>query len=119
MLGPVADLGNFMKAYLGDGTFNGSRLLEASSIAEMLIPQRDDRGKDLSTSGHKMPQKIGLGWHLDGSEEARSCYHLGGGAGYRSEVRIYPSLSYGICVMGNETSYDTGTITSMIVSTSE
>jgi D-alanyl-D-alanine carboxypeptidase len=116
LLGPVAEISNFMKAYLGDGTFNGRRLLEASSIVEMLMPQRDNRGKDLSTSGHELSQKIGLGWHLDGSEETRSCYHLGGGAGYRSEVRIYPSLSYGICVMGNETSYDTGAITSMIVS---
>ena len=28
----------------------------------------------------------------------------------------YPHLGYGICVMGNETSYDTGAITSMLVS---
>jgi hypothetical protein len=42
--------------------------------------------------------------------------NLGGGAGYRSELRIYPHLGYGMCVMGNETSYDTGAITRMIVS---
>jgi CubicO group peptidase (beta-lactamase class C family) len=116
LLGPVADLGNFMKAYLSGGAFNGRHLLETSSIAEMLMPQRNNRGEELSTEGHEMPQRIGLGWHLDGSEETRSCYHLGGGAGYRSEVRIYPHLGYGIGVMGNETSYDTGAITSMIVS---
>ena len=98
------------------GTFNGRRLLETSSIAEMLTPQRNNRGEALSTEGHEMPQRVGLGWHLGGSEETRSCYHLGGGAGYRSEVRIYPHLGYGIGVMGNETSYDTGAITSMIVS---
>jgi hypothetical protein len=60
--------------------------------------------------------RIGLGWHLDGNEEMRSCYHIGGGAGYRSELRIYPHLGYGMCVMGNETSYDTGAINRMIVS---
>jgi CubicO group peptidase (beta-lactamase class C family) len=116
LLGPVAELGNFLKAYLGGGTFNGCRLLETSSIAEMLMPQRNNRGEELSTSGREVSQKIGLGWHLAGSEETRSCYHLGGGAGYRSELRIYPSLGYGMCVMGNETSYDTGAITSMLVS---
>ena len=31
-------------------------------------------------------------------------------------LRIYPHLGYGMCVMGNETSYDTGAITRMIVS---
>lgn len=116
LLGPISELGNFLKAYLGGGTFNGRRLLEPSSIAEMLTPQHDHRGAVLSTGGHGTPQHIGLGWHLDGSDETRSCYHLGGGAGYRSEVRIYPHLGYGICVMGNETSYDTGAITSMLVS---
>ena len=115
LLGPVAELGNFLKAYLGGGTFNGHRLLDSSSIAEMLTPQRNNRGEEFSTSGREKSGRIGLGWHLDGGEEMRSCYHLGGGAGYRSEVRIYPHLGYGICVMGNETSYDTGAITSMLV----
>jgi len=116
LLGPVAEIGNFLKAYLGGGTFEGRRLLESSSIAEMLIPQRNHRGEELSTSGREMSQRIGLGWHLDGNEERRFCYHLGGGAGYRSELRLYPPLGYGMCVMGNETSYDTGAITRMIVS---
>jgi len=31
------------------------------------------------------------------------------------ELRIYRNLGYGICVMGNETSYDTGAITSVLV----
>src|SRR5436305_6321189 len=38
MLGPVFELGNFLKAYLGGGTFQGRRLFEPSSIAEMFIP---------------------------------------------------------------------------------
>src|SRR5437588_7488894 len=80
LLGPVSELGNFLKAYLGGGTFQGRRLLEPSSIAEMLKPQRNHRGEELSTGGHGTPQSIGLGWHLDGSHEMRACYHLGGGA---------------------------------------
>lgn len=116
LLGPVSELGNFLKAYLGGGTFQGRRLLEPSSIAEMFLPQRNHRGEEFSTSGGEMSGRIGLGWHLAGSEEMSSCYHLGGGAGYRSELRLYPHLGYGIGVMGNETSYETGAITSMMVS---
>jgi CubicO group peptidase (beta-lactamase class C family) len=116
LLGPVSELGNFLRAYLGGGTFQGRRILEPSSIVEMLTPQRNNRGEEFSTSGHEMPQRVGLGWHLAGGAEMRSCYHIGGGAGYRSELRIYPSLGYGIAVMGNETSYDTGAVTRMLVS---
>jgi D-alanyl-D-alanine carboxypeptidase len=116
LLGPVSELGNFLKAYLGGGTFQGRRLLETSSIAEMLTPQRNNRGEEFSTSGREMSHRMGLGWHLAGSDEMRSCYHLGGGAGYRSEVRIYPHLGYGICVMENETSSDTGAVTRLLVS---
>jgi CubicO group peptidase (beta-lactamase class C family) len=116
LLGPVSELGNFLKAYLKGGTFLGRRLLASSSISEMFTPQRDLHGEELSTSGHEMPSRVGLGWHLAADGEMRSCYHLGGGAGYRSELRIYPSLGYGIAVMGNETSYETGSITRLIVS---
>jgi CubicO group peptidase (beta-lactamase class C family) len=116
LLGPVGDLGTFLKAYLGGGTFHGRRLLEPSSIAEMLTPQRNHHGEELSASSHEKSERIGLGWHLAGEGEMRSCYHLGGGAGYRSELRIYPALGYGIGVLGNETSYDTGAITRMLVS---
>jgi hypothetical protein len=82
----------------------------------MLTPQRNHHGEEFSTSGHEMPKLVGLGWHLAGDGEMRSCYHIGGGAGYRSELRIYPSLGYGIAVMGNEISYETGAITRLIVS---
>jgi CubicO group peptidase (beta-lactamase class C family) len=116
LLGPVAELGAFLQAYLNGGTFQGRRLLEASSIAEMLTPQRNHHGEEFSTSRHDRSARIGLGWHLTGEAEMRSCYHIGGGAGYRSELRIYPALGYGIGVMGNETSYDTGAITRMLVS---
>ncbi len=44
LLGPVSELGNFLTAYLHGGTFQGRRLLEPSSIAHMLTPQRNQHG---------------------------------------------------------------------------
>jgi CubicO group peptidase (beta-lactamase class C family) len=116
LIGPVSDLGAFLRIYLSGGAFHGRRLLDPSSIAEMLTPQRNARGEELETGSHEPSGRIGLGWHLAGEGDMRSAYHIGGGGGYRSELRIYPHLDHGIGVLGNETSYDTGIITSMIVS---
>jgi CubicO group peptidase (beta-lactamase class C family) len=115
LLGPVSELGSFLQACLGGGAYQGHRILEPASLAEMLTPQRDLRGAALRTSRSNREACMGLGWHLAGEGETRSSYHIGGGAGYRSELRIYPALGYGIAVMGNETAYDTGAITRAIV----
>jgi CubicO group peptidase (beta-lactamase class C family) len=115
LLGPVSELGRFLIASLGGGVHQGRRLLDPASLAEMLTPQRDLRGEALRTSRRTRDASIGLGWHLAGDGETRSGYHIGGGAGFRSELRIYPALGYGIAVMGNETAYDTGAITRVIV----
>jgi CubicO group peptidase (beta-lactamase class C family) len=47
LLGPVSDLGNFMRAYLHGGTFQGRRLLEASTIQEMWTPNETTRAGSL------------------------------------------------------------------------
>jgi CubicO group peptidase (beta-lactamase class C family) len=116
LLGPVTDLSAFLTTYLQEGAYQGRQLLGLASIAEMLTPQRSPTGEELSTSRRDRGERIGLGWHLAGDGLQGSCYHQGGGAGFRSELRLYPSLGYGIAVMGNETSYDTRAITSVIVS---
>jgi CubicO group peptidase (beta-lactamase class C family) len=115
LLGPVSELGSFVQACLGGGNYQGHRVLASASLAEMLTPQIELRGNLLSTSRRTRDAYMGLGWHLAGDGETRSGYHLGGGAGFRSELRIYPELGYGMAVMGNETDYDTGAITREIV----
>jgi hypothetical protein len=103
-----------MQAYLQGGTFQGRSLLNASTIEEMWTPQRDNQGKEFIIA-QPMPRRVGLGWHLDGSGETRHCYHLGNAGGFLNEVRLYPKLDYGIAVLGNATSYDTGMVTNRIV----
>ena len=103
-----------MQAYLHGGMFKGRTLLQESTIAEMFTPQRDDQGKEF-TIERPMPQHVGLGWHLNGSEETRYGYHLGDSGGFHTELRLYPQLDYGITVCGNETSYNTAAVTNMIL----
>ena len=86
----------------------------ASTIEEMFTPQRDDQGKEFMIVS-PIPQHVGLGWHLNGSEETRYGYHLGDSGGFHTEIRLYPQLDYGITVCGNETNYNTAAVTNMIV----
>ncbi len=117
LLGSVSDLGNFMQAYLHHGMFQGRQLLKASTIQEMWTPQSNNQGKEFVIE-RPMPRTVGLGWHMDGSGRTRHCYHLGNAGGFLNEVRLYPELNYGIAVLGNETSYDTGVVTNTIVTQS-
>ncbi len=62
-----------------------------------------------------MPQRIGLGWHLNRDGETLHYYHFGGGGRFWCELRVYPELCYGIAVLGNDTSYDTEAITTYVI----
>lgn len=47
-----------------------------------------------------------LGWHIGTSAGTRYFYKEGGGAGFHSEMRVYPSKGIGTVVMANQTSFD-------------
>jgi CubicO group peptidase (beta-lactamase class C family) len=106
LVGPPSDLARFLAAHLGGGTFDGRRILSEASTAAMQAPQRDLRGR---------PLPIGLGWHLGEIDGERYAFHLGGGAGFKSELRLYPRLGYGVVVVANETSFDTERITRVVL----
>jgi len=106
LVGTAPDLARFLGAHLGGGSFEGKRILSEASAAAMREPQRDLRGRALP---------VGLGWHLGALDGEPFAYHLGGGAGFRSELRIYPRLDCGAAVVANETSFDTGQVTRLVV----
>jgi len=99
LVGTVPDVARFLGAHLGGGCFEGRRILSEASAAAMREPQRDLRGR---------PLPVGLGWHLGELGGEPFAYHLGGGAGFRSELRMYPRLGCGVAVVANETGFDTG-----------
>jgi hypothetical protein len=62
--------------------------------------------QQISARGSKLD--VGFGWFRQTSEGTGFADHLeqlGGGAGFFSEMRIYPEESLGIIVMGNATSF--------------
>ena len=98
LVGTVPDLARLLEAHLGGGAVDGRRILSEASALAMRTPQRDLRGRTLP---------VGLGWHLGEIDGEPYAYHLGGGAGFKSELRIYPGLGAGVAVVANETGFDT------------
>jgi CubicO group peptidase (beta-lactamase class C family) len=106
LVGTVPDLARFLAAHLNGGAWQGRRILAEASAAAMRTPQADLRGR---------PMPIGLGWRPGSMGGEAYWYHLGGGGGFKSELRLYPERRYGIAVVANETSFDTGEIARLVV----
>jgi CubicO group peptidase (beta-lactamase class C family) len=96
LVGPATDAAQFLRAHLGDGALDGTRILSAESTRAMRTIQA--RGKGI---------EVGLGWYRRGDDPDRGFVeHLGGGAGFWTCMRLYPDHDVGVVVMGNATSYD-------------
>ncbi len=106
LVGTVSDLARFLAAHLNGGAFQGRRILGEASAAAMRTRQLDLRGR---------PMPIGLGWRPGPDGGEAFWYHLGGGGGFKSELRLYPERGYGVAVVASETSFDTGEISRLVV----
>ena len=98
LLGPVKDVARFLHVHLNRGLADGEQILSPDSVALM---------QQISATGDKVD--VGLGWYREHSaSSAKRIFleHLGGGAGFFNDMRIYPEESMGIVVMGNSTKYD-------------
>jgi CubicO group peptidase (beta-lactamase class C family) len=91
LIGPVTDVSQFMFAYLNDG--------ESILETETVILMNGVLG-DLSKPGDSGQ---GLGWRAQLTEDGRSFLaHSGGGPGFATIFRLYPSEELGVVVMGND-----------------
>jgi D-alanyl-D-alanine carboxypeptidase len=106
LVGPAADMLLLGQAMLSRGSIGGAALLLPEFADAALAPMK-------SLDGAMLP--IGLGWHLGKIGEEQMAFHLGGGGGFRSELRIYPRLNYAIAIIANETSFDTAAFARLIV----
>jgi hypothetical protein len=98
LIGPVEDAVRFLAAHVDGGSFDGTRVLDGSSVAAMQTRVAEGRQLD-----------VGLGWfrrHSDPSSAERYWEHLGGGAGFWTMMRVYPDRGLGVVTMGNATAYD-------------
>jgi CubicO group peptidase (beta-lactamase class C family) len=106
LFGTAGDLARLAAAHLRGGELDGRRILSEASALAMRTPQRDARGRALP---------IGLGWRLGELDGEPYAFHQGGGAGFKSEVRLYPRLGQAVAVVATETSFDTGPIARLVL----
>jgi CubicO group peptidase (beta-lactamase class C family) len=98
LVGGVDEAARFVRLHLNGGQANGTQLLSTESAAEM---------RRVTPRGGK--RDFGLGWfrsHEAAERRPAFVEHLGGGAGFRNVMRLYPEESLGVMMMGNTTSYD-------------
>jgi len=106
LFGPVEELLLLGRAMLRQGVGARGVVLPPAAAAALLEPAR-------TASGEILP--MGLGWYLGEVEGEPCAWHVGGGGGFKTELRIYPRLGYAIAVAGSETSFDTGALTRLLV----
>jgi CubicO group peptidase (beta-lactamase class C family) len=83
--------------FLQDQLQETPRLLDPATRALYFTPQRDNRGGELVTT---------LGWHRGRVEDVPYFGKPGGGPGFRSNLRVYPTRGLATVWMINETGVD-------------
>jgi CubicO group peptidase (beta-lactamase class C family) len=98
LIGPVDEAARFLHAHLAAGQGRDNALLSPTSAARMQRLAQRGKGQD-----------FGLGWfrrHAGSAGMPPFVEHLGGGAGFWTDMRLFPTRGLGLVVMGNATSYD-------------
>ncbi|RED43812.1 CubicO group peptidase (beta-lactamase class C family) [Seonamhaeicola aphaedonensis] len=90
--GGIISTPNALRVFCQELLKNNGKLLSQSSIDKMLTEQLTLSGKNTGMS---------LGWFKGTFNEKDYYCHAGGGGGYYSEIRIYPSLGLGSVIMTN------------------
>ena len=98
LVGDVLDAACFLRLHLGDGVIDGQRVLHEDTARAMRAIDRPGT-----------PFDHGLGWfRIPGTSRHQYVQHLGGGAGFRNVMRLYPDDGIAVVVMTNTTgAYDT------------
>jgi CubicO group peptidase (beta-lactamase class C family) len=93
LIGTVADAARLVALHCNRGTVDGTKLLDAESVAAMV---------SITTEGK--PYDLGLGWFRPtGAPGGTRVEHLGGGMGFWNVMRVDPERRRGAVVMSNTT----------------
>jgi CubicO group peptidase (beta-lactamase class C family) len=97
------DLGRWVRFHLGDGTFEGKRLLSAKTLQETHSPQMvirlDGVARDMNPDTRQM--NYGLGWVLQDYRGHFLVSHAGAIDGFRAHITLVPDAKLGIALLNN------------------
>jgi CubicO group peptidase (beta-lactamase class C family) len=98
------DMCKWVRVQLGDGVFEGQRLVSAESLAETKTPQvvlrMDEPTRAMNPDTHLMT--YGLGWILQDYRGQLVISHGGGIDGFRAQVALVPDAKLGLVVLSNQ-----------------
>jgi CubicO group peptidase (beta-lactamase class C family) len=97
------DLARWVRFQLGDGTFEGKRLVSAKNLAETHAPQMVIRlegpARELNPDTHQM--NYGMGWVLQDYRGRFLVSHAGAIDGFRAHLTLVPDARLGIVLLNN------------------
>lgn len=99
----AADLAQWLRLQLGQGVYNGKRLISAGALAETHLPQTVIR---MSTANMELQPEFtqstyGLGWWIHHYRGEMLVMHSGSLSGYRALITMVPRLKLGFVVLAN------------------
>ena len=89
------DMARWLSFLVGAGEVDGRRTVRADALEETWAPQVVVR------NGGPELRAYGLGWYLTSTRDRRLLFHGGGGAGFTSQVRVFPGDGVAIAVLSN------------------
>lgn len=99
----VADLATWMRFHLGDGTWEGRRILSATVMNEMHGPHVTGPANAEFRASRQMKlfPAYGLGWQVFDYRGHLLLWHSGNGDGHIAYLALVPDLDLGIVVLAN------------------
>lgn len=99
------DMGQWLRFQLGDGTFDGKRLLKATTLKELhtaqVVVRREGRWKVFYPDKATDHLAYGLGWFVHDHRGKLAVSHGGTLSGFRSHVLLAPKEKMGVVVLVN------------------
>ena len=100
----IVDMAQWVRFLVGQGRFEGRRLLSAEAFEETQAPQMALRAEDrVVPSGDGALRRVayGLGWALNHYRGRRMSWHSGGVYGFRATVGFLVDDGFGVVVLSN------------------
>ncbi len=95
----VLELANWVRMNLGEGVFEGNRVVSAEVIHEIQSPQMIEKLDDFHPDAHFLA--YGLGWFLHDYHGRKVVEHGGAIDGMRAQVVLVPEEKLGVVVLMN------------------
>ena len=97
------DLGKWLRFQVGDGTWNGQRLVSADSLAETHMPHVVIRHEGVARQENPFTQQISyaLGWVVQDYRGQKLIQHAGNIDGMRAHITLAPGAGVGLAILAN------------------